>query len=80
MIASTRSNPRKKNNRRNNMLVLTRKENQTIRIGPDIVITVCKMLSKGQVRIGIDAPKEMNIVRGELPHVTAQQPAEDDAG
>lgn len=48
------------------MLVLTRdhKENSnTILIGDDIEITI---LSPGQVRIGIDAPKQVPIVRGEL--------------
>ena len=48
------------------MLVLTRdhKENSnTILIGDDIEITI---LSPGQVKIGIDAPKQVPIVRGEL--------------
>ena len=47
------------------MLVLTRKENETIRIGDDIVITLVKTQG-GSVRIGIDAPKEVKILRGEL--------------
>ena len=47
------------------MLVLTRRLAETIRIGPDIVITVCK-LSGGYVRIGVEAPREVVIVRGEL--------------
>jgi len=48
------------------MLVLTRdhKENSnTILIGDDIEVTI---LSPGQVKIGIDAPKQVPIVRGEL--------------
>lgn len=44
------------------MLVLTRKVGETIRIGDDIVVTVLEM-RRGQVRIGIDAPRQMRIVR-----------------
>lgn len=47
------------------MLVLTRKENETIRIGNDIEITLIRVKGGG-VRIGIDAPKEIKILRGEL--------------
>jgi carbon storage regulator CsrA len=47
------------------MLVLTRKPREEIRIGDGITITVLRV--KGQsVRIGIQAPNEMRIVRGEL--------------
>ena len=47
------------------MLVLDRKLGETIRIGPDTVITVCR-LTRGHVRIGIDAPREVTVLRGEL--------------
>jgi carbon storage regulator len=47
------------------MLVLTRKVGQTIRVG-DIVITVTSVRGR-QVRIGIDAPRNVPIQRGELP-------------
>ncbi|PQO43067.1 carbon storage regulator [Blastopirellula marina] len=47
------------------MLVLTRKPGETIRIGDDIVITISQ-LKGGRVRVGIDAPAEMGIRRGEL--------------
>lgn len=47
------------------MLVLTRKPREEIRIGNGITITVLRV--KGQsVRIGIEAPNDMRIVRGEL--------------
>lgn len=47
------------------MLVLSRKVNETIKIGDDIEIRVLEV--KGDtVRIGIDAPKVMDILRGEL--------------
>lgn len=48
------------------MLVLTRKLQQQIKIGDDIIVTVLKV--KGNtVRIGIDAPRDVRIVRAELP-------------
>ncbi len=47
------------------MLVLTRKPEQKIKIGKDIVITVLKVQGD-QVSIGIEAPKELQIVRKEL--------------
>ena len=48
------------------MLVLTRKQNEKIKIGDDIVVSVLKI--KGNtVRLGIEAPKEVRVVRGELP-------------
>ena len=47
------------------MLVLTRKHQEKIRIGENITITVLK--TKGRtVRIGIDAPPNVSVVRGEL--------------
>jgi carbon storage regulator CsrA len=47
------------------MLVLTRKANQQIQIGDGIVITILQV--KGNtVRVGIDAPREVRVVRGEL--------------
>ena len=46
------------------MLVLTRKQNEKIKIGDDIVVSVLKI--KGNtVRLGIEAPKEVRVVRGE---------------
>lgn len=48
------------------MLVLTRKAQQTIRVGENITITILRV--KGQsVRVGIEAPRDIHVVRGELP-------------
>lgn len=47
------------------MLVLTRKKDQKIRIGQDIKITILK-IQGNQVSIGIEAPKNTQIVRDEL--------------
>lgn len=47
------------------MLVLTRKAAETIRIGDNIVIKVIKT-GPGCVKIGIEAPANVRILRGEL--------------
>ena len=47
------------------MLVLTRKLNEEIRIGNDITVTIVRV--KGEsVRIGINAPKHVRVMRSEL--------------
>lgn len=46
------------------MLSLGRKEDEYIMIGDDIKIKIIK--SEGTVRIGIEAPSDLPIVRGEL--------------
>ena len=48
------------------MLVLTRKSQQQIRVGGEITITGLSVKGKS-VRIGIEAPREVRVVRGELP-------------
>jgi carbon storage regulator len=47
------------------MLVLTRKPAETIHIGEGIVIKVIKT-GKGTVKIGIEAPAHVRVMRGEL--------------
>ena len=47
------------------MLVLTRKINQSIHIGDDIEIKVIQV-DGDQVKIGIDAPKNVEIHRSEI--------------
>ena len=47
------------------MLVLSRKVGERIWIGEDISITVVR-ITGGGVRLGIDAPSEMPVVREEL--------------
>ena len=47
------------------MLVLSRKTGQQIQIGDNITITILQM--KGRtVRVGIDAPAEVRVLRSEL--------------
>ena len=47
------------------MLVLTRKLMEKLYIGDDICVTVVRV-EGGQVRLGIDAPREISVVRAEL--------------
>lgn len=47
------------------MLILTRRVGETFIIGDDIRITVCSVRN-GQVRIGIEAPKDVSIHRKEV--------------
>ena len=59
------------------MLVLSRKTSERIRIGDEIVVTVVR-IGPNSVRIGIEAPKDTNIVREELcnfaPHAHSHSP------
>ena len=47
------------------MLILTRKIGESIIIGDDIVIKVIET-GKNNIRIGIDAPKEISVLRQEV--------------
>jgi carbon storage regulator len=47
------------------MLVLTRRVSEKFIIGNNIVITIVRV-EGGQVRVGIDAPRDVSIVRAEI--------------
>lgn len=47
------------------MLVLSRKALQSVIVGQDVKITVIRV-EGNQVRIGIEAPNDVRILRGEL--------------
>ncbi len=47
------------------MLVLSRKENQSIMIGHDITITILEIRGD-QVRVGIQAPRNIDVHREEV--------------
>jgi carbon storage regulator len=47
------------------MLVLSRKPGERILIGSDITVTIVR-IGPNNVRLGIEAPRDMNIVREEL--------------
>jgi carbon storage regulator len=50
------------------MLKLTRKANQTIHIGNEIIITIDQISNKS-VKVGIQAPNDLKIFRGEIYHI-----------
>ena len=47
------------------MLILTRGEGQVIRIGDSIRITIVEVRGD-KVRVGIDAPRDVQVMRAEL--------------
>jgi len=47
------------------MLVLTRKAGESIVVGGDVVVTVLE-IKGGQVRLGVDAPRDVSIHRSEV--------------
>jgi len=60
------------------MLVLSRKVGEKIRIGENIVLTIVRMQGD-KVRVGIEAPPDVIVLRDELPtrqavEVQADQP------
>jgi carbon storage regulator len=64
------------------LLVLSRKKNESIVIGglesglPEIRVTVVEVIGGHKVRLGIDAPREVPIVRQELVSRDAQRSAQ----
>lgn len=54
------------------MLILTRRNGETIRIGDDIEITVLNVTGN-QVRIGIEAPHEIPVHREEVYQRIAEE-------
>ncbi|HBN75575.1 MULTISPECIES: carbon storage regulator [Rubinisphaera] len=54
------------------MLVLSRKSGEKIRIGDDVAITVVR-IGPNTVRLGIEAPRDMSILREELCEADAQK-------
>ena len=54
------------------MLVLSRRVDERINIGDDITVTVVR-LAGNRVGIGIDAPQDMRILRGELADPSVAQ-------
>lgn len=47
------------------MLVLSRKENERIRLGDSIIVTIVRV-SGDKVRLGIQAPPDVLVLRDEL--------------
>ena len=55
------------------MLVLSRRESERIRLGDSIVVTVVKVAGD-RVRLGIEAPADVLVLRGELQQHDTEPP------
>jgi carbon storage regulator len=55
------------------MLVLSRRQSERIRLGDSIVVTVVKVAGD-RVRLGIEAPSDVLVLRGELERREAAKP------
>lgn len=55
------------------MLVLTRKQQETIHIGDDVTITIVRIKGNA-VRVGIEAPEAVRVLRGEVAQREAREP------
>jgi carbon storage regulator len=58
------------------MLVLTRRVNERIVIGDDVTVTVLEVRGD-QVRLGIEAPRDVKVFREEVLHRDAPEPPSD---
>lgn len=56
------------------MLVLSRKQNERIRVGDSVVVTIVRV-SGDKVRIGIEAPPDVRVLRDELESTDALGPS-----
>ena len=54
------------------MLILTRKKDEAIRLGEDIRIVLVQ-IKGGQVRLGIECPSHMRVLREELYEAVRQE-------
>jgi carbon storage regulator len=60
------------------MLVLTRKVEEKIQIGPDVTVTVLRVKGRS-VQIGIEAPSRVLVLRGELVAASDRRTNADEA-
>lgn len=60
------------------MLVLSRKLGEQLLIGPNILVTLTE-ISGGRVKLGIQAPADVLILRGELADAPAASPGSEPA-
>lgn len=59
------------------MLVLSRRERERIRLGDSIVVTVVRVAGD-RVRLGIEAPADVLVLRDELEARPAAEPPQSD--
>jgi carbon storage regulator len=55
------------------MLMLTRKVGERILIGDDIEIVITEIIHGKKVRIGIEAPKHINVVRPDAKNLEPKE-------
>jgi carbon storage regulator len=60
------------------MLILTRREGESVRIGEDVTVTVLRVKGS-QVRLGVNAPKNVAVQREEIS-TTSTAPTVSPAG
>jgi len=53
------------------MLILSRRTSEKVTIGNDVTVTVCRV-KDGQVKLGIDAPADIVIMRDDAVTQTAK--------
>jgi carbon storage regulator len=61
------------------MLILTRKESERIYLGDDIVLTVVR-IGGDKVRIGVEAPSDVRVLRLELSEPDSEGPRRQEPG
>lgn len=61
------------------MLILTRRVGETLMVGDDVTVTVLGVKGN-QVRIGVDAPKDVAVHREEIYQRIQRENEEDETG
>ena len=60
------------------MLVLSRRNGESIKIGKDVVVTVLGVRGE-KIRLGVDAPKNVDVHRDEVAQMIAEAIVKDES-